>query len=159
MTRREAFQHRGGESSIDIGIVLRPHGHGSRTTIIRMAAPPTIDIACLCAAWCRLCDDYAPVFDAAVAELGAAGLHARRHWIDIEDEAALIDDVDVETFPTLVVIGPDGVRFAGPLTPQPEILRRMLRATVLDAQEGESWPAATPELRAFASRLRLRADE
>lgn len=116
-----------------------------------------IDVACLCAAWCRLCDDYAPVLARVTSELAADHGGLRRHWIDIEDEADLVGDFDVETFPTLVVIGADGVRFAGPLTPQPETLRRLLRATVVDGRSGAGWPAVAPEITAFAARLRGRA--
>ena len=115
-----------------------------------------IHIVCLCAAWCRTCDGYAPVLAQVSAELAAGNGAVRRHWIDIEDEAELVGDFDVETFPTLVVIGPDGVRFAGPLTPQPDTLRRVLRATVSDAPEASPWPAVAPEIDAFAARLRRR---
>ena len=117
-----------------------------------------IHIVCLCAAWCRTCDGYAPVLEQVTEELLAQGTPLRRHWIDIEDEAELVGDLDVETFPTLVVIGPDGVRFAGPLTPQPETLRRLLRATLVEARPGVRWPAVAPEIEAFAERLCGRTD-
>jgi thioredoxin-like negative regulator of GroEL len=115
-----------------------------------------IHIVCLCAAWCRTCDEYAPVLAQVSAELAASHGAVCQHWIDIEDEAELVGDFDVETFPTLVVIGPDGVRFAGPLTPQPDTLRRVLRATVADAPTATRWPAVAPEIEAFAARLRAR---
>lgn len=118
----------------------------------------SVHLLCLCAAWCRLCDSYAPVLEAVTAELARAGVQLHRHWIDIEDEAELVGDLDVETFPTLVVVAPDGVRFAGPLTPQPETLRRLLRATVVDARGGERWPAAADEVQAFVQRFRNRIE-
>jgi thioredoxin 1 len=114
----------------------------------------TIHIACLCAAWCRLCDDYGPVFEGVTGELESAGLPVRGHWIDIEDEAELIDDFDVETFPTIVVVDAQQVRFAGPVTPQADTLRRLLRATVQDAAPGAVWPTVAPEIESFARRLR-----
>ncbi len=119
----------------------------------------SIHIACLCAAWCRLCDDYAPVLQQVAAELRDTGAALRWHWIDIEDEAELLGDMDVETFPTLVVADHDHVRFAGPLTPQPDTLRRVLRATVTDADLRAQWPALAPAIEAFAARLRRRAAE
>ncbi|KQW51970.1 MULTISPECIES: thioredoxin domain-containing protein [unclassified Roseateles] len=110
----------------------------------------TVHVACLCAAWCRTCESYQQVFEAACAELPQAGL--RVHWIDIEDEADLIDDLDIETFPTLLIADDTRVRFAGPLTPQPETLRRVLRAHLADAQ-----PAAVDAaFEALANRLRGR---
>jgi len=117
-----------------------------------------IDVACLCAAWCRVCEEYAPLLEAVIAERLAQGTNLRRHWIDIEDESELVGDLDVETFPTLVVIGPNGVvRFAGPLTPQADTLRRLLRATV-DARADAHWPVVAPEIQSFATRLRARFD-
>ena len=103
-------------------------------------------VACLCAAWCRLCGDYAPVLRDVVAEF--PGLRMR--WIDIEDEADLVGDVDVETFPTIVVIAGDGmVHFAGPLTPQPQTLRRVIQA----ALDGTTIAPVPAELTLFAARL------
>lgn len=91
----------------------------------------TLHVACLCAAWCRTCESYQQVFESACAELPQQGLHAR--WIDIEDEAELVGELDIETFPTLLIADDEHVRFAGPLTPQPETLRRVLRAHLADA--------------------------
>ena len=90
----------------------------------------TVHVACLCAAWCRTCESYQQVFEAACAELPQAGLRVR--WIDIEDEADLIGDLDIETFPTLLIADDAQVRFAGPLMPQPETLKRVLRAHLAD---------------------------
>jgi len=78
------------------------------------------------------------------------------HWIDIEEEAELVGDLEVETFPTLVILDAEQVRFAGPLTPQAETLRRLLRATLQDAEPTRAWPVVDPEIEAFAARLRLR---
>jgi thioredoxin 1 len=122
-------------------------------TMLRMPVA-TIHIACLCAAWCRLCDDYAPQFEQVTGELVSAGVPVHRHWIDIEDEAELVGDFDVETFPTIVIVDAQHVRFAGPLTPQADTLRRLLRATVQDTAAGAHWPQVALEIEAFAQRLR-----
>lgn len=42
---------------------------------------------------------------------------ARFLWVDIEDEEDLVGDLDVETFPTLLIADPAGARFLGPLLP------------------------------------------
>ncbi|MDZ7590030.1 MAG: thioredoxin [Rubrivivax sp.] len=138
--------------------------------------PVGTHVACLCAAWCRLCDDYRKVLrevGAALATEKAADLAAATasamssdlawpwtalhwHWIDIEDEADLLGEVDVETFPTLVIADAAAVRFAGPVMPQHDTLRRLLRVTVVDAQADERWPAVDPAIEAFAARLRQR---
>ena len=111
-------------------------------------ATMTVHIACLCAAWCRTCESYQEVFEAACSELPQAGVHTR--WIDIEDEAELIGDLDIETFPTLLIADDQHIRFAGPLTPQPETLKRLLRAHLADATPAR----VAPEYAELAARLR-----
>lgn len=108
----------------------------------------TVHIACLCAAWCRTCESYRQVFEAACADLPQQGLRIR--WIDIEDEAELVGDLDIETFPTLLIADDEAVRFAGPLTPQPETLRRLLRAHLDDPVAAR----VPPEVQTLAARLR-----
>ena len=123
---------------------------------------PDIHVACLCAAWCRLCDEYAAVLDQVVASFQADGLSLQVHWIDIEDEEALVGDVEVETFPTIFLItgsaGHPVVRFAGPVTPQAGTLSRLLRAAVADAATGSPAAAVATEIQAFADRLARRVD-
>ena len=121
------------------------------------AAP--VHVACLCAAWCRLCDDYRAVLESLADELDRNGVSVHWHWIDIEDESDLIGEFDVETFPTIVVADDTQVRFAGAVMPQREILQRLMRATVLDATPGASWPAAGPEALALAAGLRHRTPD
>lgn len=116
----------------------------------------TIDVACLCAAWCRLCDDYRAVLESLADEFDRPGLAVRWHWVDIEDEADLLGDFDVETFPTIIVADASRVRFAGPVTPQRETLRRLLRATVIDAAPGGPWPGVDRIVQAVAAGLRQR---
>jgi hypothetical protein len=113
-----------------------------------MSPDDTLHVACLCAAWCRTCDVYAPLFEQVLGPLRARRPQLRSHWIDIEDEADLLGDFEVETFPTLVVADARGVRFAGPLTPQPETLQRVLRSALEGAPT-----AQPPEVLAFARRL------
>jgi hypothetical protein len=113
----------------------------------------SLRVACLCAAWCRLCDGYGPLFDQAVAALRLEFPQLQSRWIDIEDESDLVGDLDVETFPTLVALDDKRVLFAGPLTPQPETVTRVLRAALQSSGKAElEAPAA--EVQAFAARLR-----
>jgi thioredoxin 1 len=116
----------------------------------------TIDVACLCAAWCRLCDDYRAVLASLAEELARGGARIRWHWVDIEDEAELVGELDVETFPTIVIADALHVRFAGPVQPQRETLQRLLRATITEAPASASWPAAEPAVQMLAAGLRVR---
>jgi thioredoxin 1 len=117
----------------------------------------TAHIACLCAAWCRLCDEYASVLNAATQAFGAHDVSMQVHWIDIEDDAELVGDLDVETFPTIVIVTDGQVRFAGPVRPQADTLIRLLRATVLDSDARDTASAFPAEVHSFSVRLGHRA--
>ena len=118
------------------------------------SAPEPVHVACLCAAWCRLCVGYADVFGPVLAALQAQHPQLVVHWIDIEDEAALVGELDVETFPTVVVATALAVPFAGTLEPHAGTLQRVLRAAL--AQDAADARPQAPEIEAFAARLRLR---
>jgi len=84
-------------------------------------------VACLCAAWCRTCDDYRPTFDALASEFSA---QARFVWVDIEDDEEALGDVDVQDFPTLLVALSDAVLFFGPVLPHAATARALLQRAV-----------------------------
>jgi hypothetical protein len=71
-------------------------------------------VACLCAAWCRTCDSFQRAFDAHAA----AHPSVQFRWVDIEDAADDIGDLDVETFPTLLVARDGLPVFFGPVLPR-----------------------------------------
>jgi thiol-disulfide isomerase/thioredoxin len=81
-------------------------------------------VICLCAQWCSTCRSYRATFERAAREFA----DARFLWVDIEDEAEVMGAIDVENFPTLLIGTGGDPRFFGTLTPQPEILARLLRA-------------------------------
>lgn len=81
-------------------------------------------VYCLCADWCTTCREYAAVFADAAREFS----HHRFVWIDIEDDADAMGDVDIETFPTLLIAEHDRVRFLGPVLPGREQVGRLLNA-------------------------------
>lgn len=85
-------------------------------------APALRWVVCLCAAWCGVCRDYAAVFET----LRAAHPALNFVWVDVEDDADWLGDLDIETFPTLVVADAAQVRFAGPMLPKAEALQRLL---------------------------------
>ena len=91
-------------------------------------------VACLCAEWCGVCREVRPLFD----RLAQVHPSMRFQWIDIEDEAELMGDVDVETFPTLLIVDGGEPTFFGPVLPRPEAFTAALRsagagAAVVDA--------------------------
>jgi thioredoxin-like negative regulator of GroEL len=81
-------------------------------------------VACLCAAWCGTCTSYRAAFEAL----------AERHpdkvfvWIDIEDQADVVGDLDVDNFPTLLLQRGETVAFFGTVLPDPKVAERMVQA-------------------------------
>lgn len=104
-------------------------------------------VVCLCAAWCGVCGDYRARFTQVQAKFPLMEFV----WIDIEDEADLLHPLDIEDFPTLLLAVGDEPRFFGPLTPQSEMLERLVRAQIQDAGA----PALTnPAVVALLGRIR-----
>ena len=81
-------------------------------------------VACLCAAWCGTCGGYRAAFD------GIAARHPDKVfvWIDIEDQADVVGDLDVDNFPTLLVQRDDTVVFFGTMLPDPAVAERLVKA-------------------------------
>ena len=88
--------------------------------------------ACLCAAWCDTCNSYRVKFD----ELASRHPERRFVWINIEDQADLIGDFDVENFPTLLIQQKGVVSFFGTTLPDIQLADRLLRAQI-DKDEAE----------------------
>ena len=51
---------------------------------------------------------------------------ARFHWLDIEEHAEAIGDLDVENFPTLFIQRGDSILFYGTMLPHLNHLRRLI---------------------------------
>ena len=81
-------------------------------------------VACLCAAWCDTCRGYRSSFD----KLAEQHPDKRFVWIDIEDQADFIGDIDVENFPTLLIQRSDAVAFFGTVLPDSKIADRLIQA-------------------------------
>ena len=95
----------------------------SRSSASELSLPDSSAwVICLCADWCGLCRDYQAVFEQMAKRFPAF----RFVWLDIEDQAELVGDLDVETFPTVLMADAQGARFFGPLTPQAQTLSRLL---------------------------------
>ena len=113
---------------------------------IEPPADPRWLVICLCAEWCGTCRDYRAPLHAVAADFPA---HAFA-WIDIEDEAELAGGIDIETFPTLLVVEGGQVLFYGPVLPGADGLRRLLRAL---EENGPQPVALDDEVRELVTRL------
>ncbi len=84
-------------------------------------------VVCLCAQWCGVCREYAAVFDQV---RGVLGTQCEFIWVDVEDDADLMDSVDVENFPTLLILRGDAVAFFGMVTPHAGTLTRLVHSAL-----------------------------
>lgn len=79
-------------------------------------------VACLCATWCGTCREYQERFES----MQSLYPNALLVWVDIEDKAEIVDPIDLENFPTLLIAKAGRLTFFGVVTPQKETLERML---------------------------------
>jgi thiol-disulfide isomerase/thioredoxin len=83
-------------------------------------------VACLCAGWCTACQAYVSTF----AAVAAAEPQARFVWIDIETHADALGDaaLEIENFPTVMLLRQGRPEFFGTILPHASTLTRMLAA-------------------------------
>lgn len=113
------------------------------------ARPPsdkTLLVACLCANWCDTCREYQPLF----TQLQTRFAGVQFIWIDIEDDADLVDPIEVENFPTLLIATLGKTLFFGTLTPHIETLQRLIQTHL--AGDARALPA-NPDLDGLLHRL------
>ena len=85
--------------------------------------PHTMVVACYCAAWCNTCAGYRTEFE----QLAQAWPDHAFIWIDIEEHPELLDDEDIENFPTLLLQDRTQTRFFGVLQPHIQHLEGLLQ--------------------------------
>lgn len=108
--------------------------------------PNTHLVACLCAAWCRTCGEYRATFDALAREAHSS---VRFVWVDIEDDEEVLGNVDVVTFPTLLIAHGGNVVFFGAVMPQAQAARKLLQR----ALRGELSVSHDPRLAGLPARI------
>ncbi len=132
--------------------------HHDRDQVANLLNDHSWIVACLCAAWCDVCNAYRPSFEQWAAR------HPDKHfiWIDIEEQAEVVGDIDVQNFPTLLIQHADIVAFFGNVLPDARLADRLLLALV-EKSDAELLAEATgnEEHRAWQQdcNLRLRLSE
>ena len=113
---------------------------------LALAPEAVLDVVCLCADWCGTCREYAPRFQ----QLQAQFPGVRFLWIDVEDESEMVDPIEVENFPTLLIATQERVQFFGTVMPHLETLQRLV-----ETQLAPGTPAQPeePMVHALAQRL------
>jgi thioredoxin 1 len=120
-----------------------------------MSAPDAADsnrwwVVALCAEWCNVCREWRSVFNETAKARGDLNFA----WVDIEDESDAMGDLDIETFPTVLVGRGDEALFLGPVQPSAAQLARLL-SSLKHAQTDEavSRPPVSAEARPLLARL------
>jgi len=103
----------------------------NRDAVLAAISGDALTVACLCAAWCGTCSSYRATFEA------LALLHPDKTfvWIDIEDQADFVGDLDVDNFPTLLLQRGDTVAFFGTMLPDGAVAERLLQAQAAQTPE------------------------
>ncbi len=110
-------------------------------------------VACLCAAWCGTCSSYRATFE----ELATRHPDKTFVWIDIEDQADIVGDLDVDNFPTLLVQRGDTVAFFGTMLPDGLVADRLVQAqAAVTPDELAHLAASSEERRAWQRDCNLR---
>lgn len=82
-----------------------------------------VKVVCLCAAWCGVCRDFVTLY----AEMKNGMPAVEFDWIDTEDDAELMGDIEVENFPSLLIGIAGEPVFFGPITPHRYTLERLIQ--------------------------------
>jgi thioredoxin reductase (NADPH) len=85
----------------------------------------------LCAAWCNTCAEFRKTFE----DIAAERPDSTFVWIDIEDDANIADDIDIENFPTIAVFHRARALHFGASLPQRSVVTRLLDALSADSPE------------------------
>jgi len=96
----------------------------TRDSVVAALGNDAWTVACLCAAWCGTCTSYRTTFE----ELAARHPDKQFVWIDIEDQADLVGDLDIDNFPTLLLQRGDCVAFFGTVVPDGGVAERLVQS-------------------------------
>lgn len=88
---------------------------------------PRALVVALCAQWCGTCREFRQTF----SQLEQRFPQAVFFWIDVEDDAALAEEIDVQDFPSLAIYDAQGVaHYFGTSLPQEGVVTRLLTTTL-----------------------------
>lgn len=111
----------------------------------RLAETPLVVIA-LCAEWCGTCREFRPVFE----RIAAAHPYMLFAWADIEDDAELVGDIDVDNFPTLAIFKGGKPLHFGVSLPLEAVVSRLLQTVAGDDAATFECP---PEVKTLGAQL------
>lgn len=94
-------------------------------------------VVCLCAAWCGACREWQPLF----ANYARAHPGLQVAWVDVEDEDDAMGDMDIETFPTVLVGHSGRALHCAPIAPNEQALAHLVKRLQALAQPFAAVPA------------------
>ena len=107
-------------------------------------------VIALCAEWCNVCREWRAAFN----ETAASRPDMRFAWVDVEDEADAMGDVDIETFPTVLIGHGTDALFLGPVQPQAAQLARLVASLKhAGTDDALSRPSVSAEATSLLARL------
>ena len=107
-------------------------------------------VIALCAEWCNVCREWRGVFNETAKARG--DLHFA--WVDVEDEADAMGDVDIETCPTVLIGRGGDALFLGPVQPSAAQLQRLIASLKhTGTDEAVSRPPVSAEAASLLARL------
>jgi thioredoxin 1 len=125
----------------------------NRSELLAAIGPGQWLVACLCAQWCTTCGSYRASFEQLADKFPAL----RFVWIDIEDQADVVGDLDVDNFPTLLIQRGDDVAFFGTVLPDLNVAERLIAAQLtLDGASLQALTAGSAERRNWQDECNLR---
>jgi thioredoxin 1 len=118
-------------------ITLNP---SNRSQVHTLLTDDLWSVVCLCAAWCDVCTRFRSHFET------LASVHPDKIflWIDIEDEAEIVGDLDIDNFPTLLIALGEQVTFYGTIEADTAVVKRLITAkTRINNMISNSTPGAS----------------
>ena len=109
-------------------------------------ATGTLVVVALCAEWCGTCREFHLILE----RIAAAHPDAAFAWADIEDDAELVGDIDVDNFPTLAIFRDGKALHFGVSLPIEGVVSRLVETV---SHSNTAAPGCPPEIEALASQL------
>ena len=113
-----------------------------RSTIAAHWSDERTTVVALCAAWCDTCTEFREAFE----RIATARPEALFVWLDIEDDAEICGDIDVENFPTLAIYRGGALLHYGVSLPQEGAVARLVDEIGASAEPMADAPVAVTAL-------------
>jgi len=110
--------------------VLTTNSDDREALAAAFADPARIIVVALCAAWCDTCREFRAAFD----RLAQSRPQFTFVWLDVEDDADVAGDIDVENFPTLAIYRGDVPIHFGVSLPHETTIGRLVDALATQAR-------------------------